>query len=148
VWTDPGVVHFYSYATGVSLELPVGFEAVGEDDVSAEYADRADDGPVTSETPAVRIRVVGDVDDDDDAGAAAALELADGFAAAGSIGRHDRVIDGFPAVTVVSRDGARLLHQTAVAADGRLLSVIAVSSDDGLLPAYDAAVDSIRFIRL
>jgi hypothetical protein len=146
VWTDPGVVHFYSYATGVSLELPVGFEAVGEDDVSAEYADRADDGPVTSDTPVVRIRVVGDIDDD--AGAAAALDLAEGFAAPGSIARHDRVIDGFPAVTVVSRDGARSLHQTAVAADGRLLSVIAVTSDAGLLPAYDAAVDSIRFIRL
>jgi hypothetical protein len=146
MWTDPGVVHFYSYATGVSLELPVGFEFVGEDEVSAEYADRADDGPVTSDTPTVRIRVVGDIDDD--GGPAAALELAEGFAASGSIARHDRVIDGFPAFTVVSRDGARFLHQTAVAADGRLLSVIAVGSDDGLLPAYDAAVDSIRFIRL
>jgi hypothetical protein len=146
--TEPGLVHFFSYVTGVSLELPVGFEFDGEDDVSASYADRVDDEPVTSATPVVRVRVVGQIEGD--AGPAAVRGLADGFGGADreTVGRRDRAVDGSRAVTVVSRDSGRVLHQTAIAADDRLLSVIASAPTDELLPVYDAAIDSIRIIAL
>ncbi len=146
--TAPAVVHFFSYATGVSLELPVGFELVAEDEQSATYADRPEDGPATATTPTVRIRVVGTLEDDD--GRAAVRGLADGFAATGlaTISRQDREIDECPAATVVSRDGGRILQQTAVAADARVLSIIAVAATEEQLPAYDAALDSIRFIAI
>jgi hypothetical protein len=146
--TDPGVVHFFSYVTGVSLELPVGFEFVGEDDASASYADRADDGPITDATPVVRMRVVGEIEED--GGVDAVRGLADGFDSAQreTITRREREIDECPAITVVSRDAGRVLHQTAVVADGRLLSIIGAAPSDDLLPVFDAAVDSIRFIAL
>jgi hypothetical protein len=146
--TDPGLIHFYSYVTGVSLELPVGFEFAGEDDASATYVDRVDDGPITPDTPVVRIQVVGEIEHD--AGPDAMRELADGFAAADreTISRQEREIDGSPAVTVVSRDAGRVLHQTVVADDNRLLSIIAAAPGDDLLAMFDAAVESIRFIAL
>jgi len=147
---QPPVVAFYSYVTGVSIELPVGFEFAGEDDASASYADRADDGPVTERTPVVRIRVVGTVEGGRRAALEAVRGLADGFAGAGreTISRTDRVIDGCPATTVVSREPGRVLHQSAVVADGRLVTTVAVAPADDLLPAFDAALDSIRFVRL
>jgi hypothetical protein len=146
--TDPGLIHFYSYVTGVSLELPVGFEFAGEDDASATYVDRVDDGPITPDTPVVRIRVVGEIERD--AGPDAVRELADGFAAVDreTISQQEREIDGSPAVTVVSRDAGRVLHQTVVADDNRLLSIIAAAPGDDLLTMFDAAVESIRFIAL
>jgi hypothetical protein len=51
-------------------------------------------------------------------------------------------------VTVLSRANGRLLHQTAVVADGRLLSIIAAAPNDDLVPVFDATLDSIRFIAL
>jgi hypothetical protein len=144
----PDVVHFYSYATGVSLELPVGFEFVGEDDVSASYADRADDGPVTVATPVVRVRVVAELMSDSAADAVRAL--AGGFEAAEreTVSRRELEIDDCPAICIVSRENGRVLHQTAVAADERLLSVIAAAPGDDLLPVFDAVLDSMRFVRL
>ncbi|MEO9139108.1 MAG: hypothetical protein ABI345_08580 [Jatrophihabitans sp.] len=144
----PSVVAFYSYVTGVSLELPVGFEFMGEDDVSANYADRTDDGPVIASTPVLRVRVVGELDGED--GVGAVRDLADGFDAADreTISRRDLEIDGCPATCVESREAGRVLHQTAVAADGRLLSIIGTAPADELLPVFDAALDSVRFIRL
>ncbi|MEO6886488.1 MAG: hypothetical protein ABI232_09420 [Jatrophihabitantaceae bacterium] len=144
----PAVIAFYSYATGVSIELPVGFEFNGEDEVCATYVDRADDGPVTAATPVVRIRVVGEIEDG--GGRDVVRDLADGFAAADhqTLSRRDREIDECHAVTVVSEQAGRVLHQTAVDADGRLLSIIAAAPSQDLLPSFDAAIDSIRFIAL
>jgi hypothetical protein len=147
--TAPEVVHFFSYATGVSLELPVGFELVDESDGSASYADRPEgEGPITESTPVVRVRLVGEVEGPVEADAVRGL--ADGFAAAGGeqISRTRHEIDECPAVTVVSRDGGRVLHQTAVVADGRLLSIVAVAPGEQMLPVYDTALESIRFIAL
>lgn len=144
----PAVIAFYSYVTGVSIELPVGFEFNGEDDGCVSYVDRADDGPVTAATPVVQIRVVGDLEDGD--GRDFVRGLADGFAAADHavLSRREREIDECPAATVVSRDGDRVLHQTAVDADGRLLSIVAAAPGETLLPVFEAALDSIRFIAL
>lgn len=140
---DPGVVHFYSYATGISIELPVGFESGGEDATSARYRDGA---------AVVQVRVVGDVepsgatDADDTADADAVAALADGFTARGElISRRERVVDGCPASTVVTRSAAGLAQQTALAGDGRLIAVVGVGVEP---PAYEAAIGSIRVIRL
>ncbi len=141
---DPGVVHFYSYATGVSLELPVGFEADGEDDTSARYRD--DDG--TPEPPLVQVRVVGEYPAGQDVGAVRAL--ADGFAErAELISRQERSVDDCPAETVVSGSGSRVQHQTVLAADGRLITVVCVAAQSpDRRAAFDAAIDSIRVIPL
>ncbi len=138
---DPGVVHFSSWATGVSFELPVGFEAAGSDATSARYQDG---GRV------VQVEVVGAVD----AGAAAAAvhALADGFAATGELlDRGERTVDDSPATTVVTLVDGRLRHQTAVAADGRLLSIVGTGPGDdadALRPLFDTAVESVRIIAL
>jgi hypothetical protein len=65
--------------------------------------------------------------------------------------RRERLVDGWPAETVVLRRQAdsAVLQQSVVAADTRLLSIIAVAPADRaaqLLPAYEAALDSIRLI--
>ncbi len=146
--TQPKVIAFFSYVTGVSIELPIGFEFGGEDETSAKYVDRADDEPVTAATPIIHIRVVGEIQDGD--GREAVQGLADGFAQASPtmLSRREREIDECPAMTVVSNDGQRVLHQTAVDADGRLLSIIAAAPNEKLLPIFDAAIDSIRFVAL
>jgi hypothetical protein len=139
---DPGVVHFYSYATGISIELPVGFESDGADGTSARYRDG---------DALVQVRVVGEVPAGSD-GQAAVRELADGFAARGGVlTRRDRSVDDCPAATVVTRSAGRAEHQTVLAADGRLLTVVGVAPEpdvDALLAAYDTAVDSVRVIPL
>ena len=151
---DPGVVHFYSYATGVSIELPVGFQADsadGADTASARYRDG---------DALVQVRVVGAFGagafgagaGGAGAGEEAVRALADGFASRGEVlARRDRLVDDCPATTVVTRSGGRVEHETAIAADGRLLAVVAVVPDSAaasLSAAYDAAVDSIRVIPL
>ena len=151
----PDLVHFYSYATGVSLELPVGFEFAGEDGTSATYADLPDDGVVTDLTPRVQIRVAGRTEQERGGRLAfadrqqAVRALADGFAAVSGevVERRDRTVDGEPACTVVlHRADGGYLHTTAIADGDRLVTVGAAGSRADLLPAYDAAVDSIRLI--
>jgi hypothetical protein len=142
----PGLVHFYSYVTGVSIELPVGFEFVGEDESSATYADRSEGGA----SSLVRVRVLGTVD----AGAepAAVRALADGFAALDGdvLDRREREVDGSLVATVVLRrpDGT-LLHQSAAADSGRLVAIVATAPAGSFTAdAYDGAIESIRFIAL
>jgi hypothetical protein len=144
----PSLIHFYSYVTGVSLELPVGFEFAGEDDTSATYADLDEIGAATAQ---VRVQVVGALDGPD-AGRSAVDALADGFASLDGevLSRTARTVDERPTSTVVLRqagDGG-LLHLTAAASEHRLLSLVAIAPSEQLLTAYDAAVESIRFIEL
>lgn len=141
---DPGVVHFYSYATGVSLELPLGFRSDEEDASSATYTDR--DG-----TARVQIRIVARYDSGDQSGPVG--ELADAFATQGTlVNRRQRTVDDVPARTVlIRRDDGALAHQTVLAADGRLLTVIGLTTAERaeeLTPEFDSAVDSIRLITL
>lgn len=148
--TAPPVVHHYSYATGVSLELPPVFERVGETASSATYADLPDDGDAGDRTAQLLVQVVGTLDDAADA-AAAVSGLADGFAGVDGtvLRREERTVDDEPTVTVVVRraDG-QLLHLTAAVDGRRLVSIVATAPDEALLRAYDAAVESIRFIAL
>jgi hypothetical protein len=146
----PDVLHFFSYATGVSIELPVGFTTDAEDDVSATYVDEDDDGGAPAR---VQVRVVGDLDPQDPG--AAVRALADGFARAGNevLAEQDTVVDGeLPARTVLARRADDwLLHQTVLAGDGRLLTVVGMIPPEraaDLPAALDAGIRSIRVIRL
>ena len=138
----PPVVHFFSYVTGISIELPVGFASESEDASSATYFDE-------SANVRVQVRVIGEAT----AGAAADLahQLADGFAASASVlRRHDAVVDDSPATTVVTlrADGWRL-HQTVLAADERLFTVVGMvppEAGESVLSDLDRAVESIRVV--
>jgi hypothetical protein len=142
------LTHFYSYATGVSLELPAGFTRVAEDEASASYAALGDDDRLGPDTPALQIRVVDTVPADDPDGTATVARLADQLAASGRVlGRVDRTVDECPVVTVeVEREGA-YLHLSAVAADGRLLSLAGRGPRTGF-EIWDTAIESMRFITL
>jgi hypothetical protein len=154
----PDVVHFYSYQTGVSFELPVGFEEGPEEPGQIGYVDEPEDG---EGIPArVLVQVIGPVEASGPGAAEnAATGLAKGFAAQGGqvIASRTEVIDEAPtATTVLRRDdpqlgGSMLLHQTAAVSHGRLLSISAVAPDAQqahYLPAFDAAIRSIRFVAL
>jgi hypothetical protein len=160
----PDVIHFYSYETGVSIELPVGFEEQFEETGVAAYVDEPDDDDDASPVARVLVQVVGDVTPDRGASAASAAEsaaagLASGFAAQGGevISSRSEVIDEVPtATTVLHRNdptlgGEMLFHQTAAVSAGKLLSISAVAPDAQraqFLPAFDAAIRSIRFVAL
>lgn len=149
-------IHCFSWATRVSIELPVGFEEQMEDSKtnSAIYAD--------------------DLDDDDEPGArvmtkmtAVPLESSDAYhsvaAASVQINSHivehqrECVVDGAPAVRQILQyrdDEAGLdvvRHETVAQLGNVVFSII------GLVPAYrrtdymaafDHAADSARFILL
>jgi hypothetical protein len=140
------VVAFYSYATSVSLELPVGFAPDDEDAESATYVDE------DRQSARVQVRVVGALDPGQDPRAAAAA-LADAFTRVGNevVGKRELVVDQLPALTVLTRrpDGW-LLHQTVLAGDGRLITVVGmVPPGEADLPGLlDTAVESIRVIVL
>jgi hypothetical protein len=142
------LTHFYSYATGVSLELPADFERVEETESGVSYAALGEADAVGPDTPAFQIRSVGAVPGDDPDGAATVARLADQLAASGSVlDRRDRIVDECPVTTVeVERDGT-FLHLSAAAADGRLLS-FAGRGTRADLATWDAAVESMRFITL
>jgi hypothetical protein len=138
------LVHFYSYVTGISLELPLGFEQVAEDSDSATYRDADRPGG-----PMFQVRVVGEVDVVGELDAVHGL--AAGFAALDGtlLSQRDFEVDEAPGRTVVMQriDGA-VVHQTALAADGRLVSLVGTAPDASLVAAFDAAVESIRVIVL
>ncbi len=146
------LVHFYSYVTGVSLELPVGFEFDGEDESTVSYAELGDPGPA-ADAPRVWVSVLArfeaEVHPDD---ALVRLgELADGFAAVGElVDRQSVIVDESPGVTVVVRRDGAVVQQSAFVADSKIITVLAVApaGRSDLVAAYAAAVASIRFIAL
>lgn len=142
------LTHFYSYTTGVSLELPVGFTRVEETANSASYAMLDADDNVTLDSPALHVQVVGAVPEADPDGHASAAHVADRLAAAGTVlRRSDQIVDECPVFTVeVERDGT-YLHLSAAAADGRLISLAGRGPRDSA-PIWDAALSSLRFITL
>jgi len=142
------LTHFYSYATRVSLELPVAFSSVAETSSSATYAALDADDELTAESPALQVQVVGGVPTDDPDGTASVARLADQLAAGGTVlSRTDRIVDECPVTSVeLERDGG-YLHLSAAAADGRLLSLAARGPRDSA-PIWNATISSLRFITL
>lgn len=144
------LVHFHSRHTGVSLELPVGFERAGGDESSATYAVVDDDGRAGAGDPIVRVQVVGTfAEADAQERRGMVTELADGMARSGGelLARTPGVVDEAPVDTVVLRrpDGVHV-HATAVATGAAVLTVVASGEDAALLPTYDAMVASLRFV--
>src|SRR5690242_8048850 len=94
----PEVLHFYSYATGVSIELPMGFTVDDEGASSVTYVDEDGTAPVR-----VQVQVVGALESRDPRSVVTAL--ADSFAEQGNdtVRRGELVVDECPAATVVSR---------------------------------------------
>lgn len=154
----PDVIHFYSYETGVSFELPVGFEEESEQPGAVTYVDEPEDDPAG--TARVLVQVIGPIEATGPGAAEnAAAGLAKGFAAQGGevIATRTEVIDEVPTATTVSRrDDAKLgqrmlFHQTAAVSAGQLLSISAVAPDaqeSFYLPAFDDAIRSMRFVAL
>jgi hypothetical protein len=149
-------VHFYSALTGVSIELPIGFEQVGADEASVTYAYVPDPDESSSSDAAelsrlLRIRVVGHVE----AGASeeqrrsAAVAVADGFAEQGEVvrPRASGTVDSEPFETLAIRhDEQGLLYVAVLAGQRRLLTLTGAGADD--LGLWDSAADTIRVIEL
>lgn len=146
--STPDVLHFYSYATGVSFELPVGFTEDSEGGSSATYVDEDD----YADAARVQVQVVGQLEARDPR--AVATSLADAFTTQGNetVRRRDLVVDDAPATVVVSRrpDGW-WLHQSVIAGDGKLLAIVGMAppdAEDPLLAQLDTAVESVRLVTL
>lgn len=149
----PELLHFFSWATGVSVELPVGFERVEEGESFADYADRDDERPDAPVRRRLRITVVGSFDPGMSAADRrdAAVELADGFAAGdGEVLRREELVvdDELVALVVVRRPDGTHLHLAAVATRGRLVSWAGSGSDEGVVADLDAALAGARFVGL
>lgn len=152
----PSHIHFFSWATLISLELPVGFEELGEDEDtnSAMYADDLDDddplgGRVMAKASAVPVG-------DDDAFRKLAAESA-GLPGRSVSAKDELEIDGLPAVQQVLRyhqddievDVVR--HETWAQAGNVVFSITGLAPDDRAdeyLPAFEHASKTARFILL
>ena len=153
----PSRIHFYSAATGVSFELPPGFEVGLQDARSAQYELRDDD----DEQVLVRIVIARP-----DVGGAAVRTVAEAFAntAGDLIEERLTVIDDCPTATVVVHlpngvAGATpvtgpgsddlMAHFTAAQFNGAVRTVTAFASwadRDEWIPIFDEAVASCRFL--
>ncbi|SDO43086.1 hypothetical protein SAMN04515671_0913 [Nakamurella panacisegetis] len=153
----PSRIHFYSAVTGVSFELPPGFEAGAQDERSAQYEWRdEDDDQVLARVVVQQM----------DVGAAAVRTVAEAFAAADGDLVEERlaVIDDCPTATVVVHlpHGVRgstpvtgpggddlVAHFTAVEFSGAVRTVAAFApwaDRDRWIPVFDEAVASCRFL--
>lgn len=168
----PDRIHFFSYATGVSLELPVGFTPGASDAAGATYDAYDDDDASVVATLAVR--VIGTVDDGSQTAATATAAVLDAMAArAGTAGqRHASVIDDEQVTSAVLRfpsglpsgvggevataaqgllSSDLLMVFAAVAFGGALVSIAGMApwaQADRYLPVFQEAVRSCRFIAL
>ncbi|MET3804455.1 hypothetical protein ABIB25_001450 [Nakamurella sp. UYEF19] len=158
----PTLIHFYSPATGVSLELPPGFENGFSDERSAQYEWRDDE----DEEVLARLVVLVFAATDADAGEAAVRTVVEAFADADGDLIEERVvrIDDCPTATVVvhlpygvkgstpiTGPGSAdvLVHFTAAAFDGAIRTISGFApwvERDRWTAIYDEAVGSCRFL--
>lgn len=150
-------VHLYSYETGVSLELPVGFEQEDEAHGVVVYDETSDDDP-RERTATVVIRVVAD-SEGPSAGGAAFSGLTEAAASGLDevLEQRTEIVDETEVAIVIGRlrDGTTgrevFLHQSAAAVDDRVLTVAATAAGDRgeqYRAIFDAAVRSMRFVLL
>lgn len=146
----PELIAFYSPDTGVSLELPVGFEQAPVT-TGARYRLTADDDV----TPIAWLDVTLISGADADAARAADdLVTAVKQAAAQVISQGNGTVDDCRVLTVVVRPGDSLpglvLHYSVAITPGSLRTFAAVApwaERDRWLPVFDRAVASCRFLR-
>ena len=149
----PPLIHFYSPVTGVSLELPVGFEAGPADEVSVCYQSRdADDEQVIA---AVVVSVLARVAEPEADSVVDAVVAATGEAAAQVLDRREQLVDDTRVITVRTvapqtlPGQDRLVQLSAVAFGGavRTISASAPLADrEFWQPVFEDLVSSCRFI--
>lgn len=152
----PDLIHHFSWATKVSLELPLGFEEESEDTAAnvAIYADDlGDDDPPGARVMAKATAVPGQGED-------AWRALADQMARMPGrtvASRAETEIDGLPAATLVLRyhddsaDMDAVRHETVAQAADVLFTITGLApaeSADRYLPAFDHAAATARFVLL
>lgn len=153
---SPPLIHFYSPATGVSLELPVGFEPGPQTDTGATYLarDSDDEQVLASVVVSVVARAL-----DTGADAAAALDAAVdatataiATAAASVLDRREQWVDDTRVITLVTTppSGADDLVQLSVVGFGGAVRTIAATAPlpqrSRWEPVFEGMVASCRFI--
>jgi hypothetical protein len=154
----PELVHFFSWETRISIELPVGFEEYMEDGEtnSAIYADDLDDED--AELPGGRVMTKLTAVAVDSAGAYRELAAASARIGDRSVeSREECTIDGAPALrqTLAYRDEDAELdvirHETFAQVGNVIFSITGIAPAarrDEYLPALDRASRTARFILL
>jgi hypothetical protein len=154
----PELIHFFSWATRVSIELPVGFEEYLEDAEtnSAIYADDLDDED--GELPGCRVMTKMTAVAVDSAGAYRELAAASARIGERSIeSREECTVDGAPGLRqiLVYRDEEAELdvirHETFVQVENVIFSITGIAPAarrEEYLPALDHASRTARFILL
>lgn len=152
----PSHIHFFSWATRVSLELPVGFEESHEDEAtySAFYADDLDQGDplggrVMAKATAVPVGA-------DDAFRQLAAESAR-MPGRSVLSATEAVINGLPAVQQVLRyrqddiETEVVRHETWAQAGNVVFSIVGLAPNgraEAYLAAFDHASRAARFVLL
>ncbi len=147
-------VHFHSPQTGVSLELPLGFERVGRDESSVTLALLSDEDEPRPDDPRVQVQVVGTLSGaDTDTRERIVAELADGFERSGGelLGRSRGVIDGCLTERVrLRRDDGVLVDASALVGsqpdEARVLTVVSTARDPHWRDVVDEMLASVRVI--
>ncbi|MCC5810996.1 MAG: hypothetical protein JJU06_11535 [Ectothiorhodospiraceae bacterium] len=149
----PSHIHFFSWSTRVSIELPAGFEVAEEDDAErfALYADDLDDDDPWGARVQTRVAVL---PSDTPGGHLALADAALDRLNASADAREEHVIDHCPAVEQTLRyrdnDGDEVLQHAAYVQAGDLLfSIVAQSPGDRAaeyLPVFREMVRSVRLI--
>jgi len=165
---DSEYIHFFSWTTRVSIELPVGFEEQFEDadTNSAIYADDLDDPDGTdvaddsdeTDTTGARIMTKMTAVDTDSTDAYRSLAEASARVGARTVAsRDERVIDGAPAIrqTLTYRDDDLeidvLRHETFCQVANVVFSITCLapaSRSAYYLSNFDRAAETARFILL
>ncbi len=155
----PERIHFFSWETRVSLELPIGFEEEGEDPEtnSAIYVDEV---PDSAPEDAIAARVMAKMTAVPHGRPDAYRSLAEASAGIGSRTVEDReelVIDGAPAARQVLRyrdeelDVEVLRHETFAQLENVVFSIIGLAPagrSAEYRPAFEHAAETARFILL
>ena len=151
----PEHIHWFSWHTRISLELPIGFEEESEDEEAATaiYADDPDDdGNPTARVMARTIALPSEAPEDSFRRLASEAASMDGHTV---IASHELEIDGLPAVRQLLRqyheESEVIRHETYAQAANLVFSIIALTSadyQDEYLSAFDHAANTARFILL
>ncbi|TVR04778.1 MAG: hypothetical protein EA403_04415 [Spirochaetaceae bacterium] len=151
----PEHIHWFSWNTRISLELPIGFEEEQEDAESATaiYADDPDDdGNPIARVMARTVALPTGAPDDSFRRLAHEAASMDGHTV---IASHELEIDGMPAVRQLLRqyyeESEVIRHETYAQAANLVFTIIALTSadrQDDYLSAFDHAADTARFILL
>ena len=157
VYPSTGYAHFFSYETKVSLELPVEWEEeeVGQDTVTYAFG-LDEDEPEFEHPPKLIVKAIAVPMGESDAYKQLAQQMVDiPRQDVQVISRRAELIDDVPAVVDVlsyyeDEVGSRLTQYQALAQIENVVfsvtGIVEESRMDEVLPVFEGAVKSIRFI--